>query len=394
MRAAAILGLGSSTRDLEPFQRACAAEWTIGLPAESEGLDAILVFGGDGTVHRHLGALVKLGLPVLVVPAGSGNDFARALGLLRERDSLAAWQKFASHEENIRVVDLGVITPIKLEAGLSARAAQEAGGEPAHRNRLSPESDLAVALKGPGLSWAVRAAKFIAALAAGVRGGHPERFAQPGVQACSDAKQRHEADPRRDAVESAPDALARPSLPGQGALGKTIYFSCVAGVGLDGEISRRANALPRWLRGHGGYALSLPAALLRFRPFPLKLSVAAEPNAREFFLRSQQPVTAAVFANTPVYGGGMKIAPRAKMDDGQLDVCVIRDISKLKLLGVFPSVYFGRHLGIREVEYFPAAAARVETERPLDVYADGEYVCRTPVEFNVARSCLRVIVPG
>lgn len=347
MRAAAILGLGSSTRDLEPFQRACAAEWMIGLPAESEGLDAILVFGGDGTVHRHLGALVKLRLPVLVVPAGSGNDFARALGLLRERHSLAAWRKFVSDGENVRVVDLGVITPIESVPATAAEAAPEGNAETAR------------------------------------------------LKACPDTNQTSVADVAGDyAPEPAPDALGRPSLHGQSALGKTIYFSCVAGVGLDGEISRRANALPRWLRGHGGYALSLPPALLRFRPFPLKLSVAAEQNAGEFFLRSQQPVTAAVFANTPVYGGGMKVAPRAKMDDGQLDLCVIRDISKLKLLGVFPSVYFGRHLGIREVEYFPAVAARVETERPLDVYADGEYVCRTPVEFSVARGCLRVIVPG
>jgi diacylglycerol kinase family enzyme len=149
--------------------------------------------------------------------------------------------------------------------------------------------------------------------------------------------------------------------------------------------------MPRWLRAHGGYALSLPAALLRFRPFLLKLSVGQGSNCDEFFPRSQQPVTAAVFANTPVYGGGMKIAPRATMDDGQLDVCLIREMSKLKLLSAFPSVYFGRHLGIREVEYFPATAARVETDRALDVYADGEFVCRTPVEIGTAQGALRVI---
>jgi diacylglycerol kinase family enzyme len=81
------------------------------------------------------------------------------------------------------------------------------------------------------------------------------------------------------------------------------------------------------------------------------------------------------------------------MDDGQLDICLIRDIAKLKLLSVFPSVYFGRHLGIREVEYFPTVCAKVETDRPLDVYADGERVGQTPVEIGVAPAALRVIVP-
>jgi len=315
MRAAAILGLGSSTRDLKPFQHNAHTEWVVGLPAQSDGLDAILVFGGDGTVHRHLAALVKLDLPVLIVPAGSGNDFARALRLFAVRDSLAAWFKFMAGSANIRVVDLGLITPI---------------------DRARVEDSVAVA-------------------ASGERG--------------------------------------RPPLHRQSDKGTPVYFSCAAGVGLDGEIARRANSLPRWLRAHGGYALSLPAALLGFQPFGLKLSVAHGEPA-EFCLHTQEPVIAAVFANTPVYGGGMKVAPKAKMDDGLLDICVIREISKLKLLSVFPSVYLGRHLGINEVDYFPAAQVRVETEHPLDVYADGEYVCSTPAEIGVERSALRVIVPA
>jgi diacylglycerol kinase family enzyme len=355
MRAAAILGLGSSTRDLKPFQKDSQVEWVVGLPAPREGLDAILVFGGDGTVHRHLGAVVELALPVLVVPAGSGNDFARALGLLRVHDSLAAWEKFVAGRENVRVVDLGVITPLVAQTGTAAKAAIFDGAETA-RLKACPDTN------------------------------QPDSSDQP------DNPRHPDLD---DAASAASDRRGRPSLHNESLYtrGKPVYFSCVAGVGLDGEISRRANALPRWLRAHGGYALSLPPALLGFRAFPLTLSVAQPDGAGEFLLRSQEPVVAAVFANTPVYGGGMKIAPKAKMDDGQLDVCVIRDISKLKLLGVFPSVYFGRHLGIREVEYFSAAGARVETGRPLDVYADGEFVCRTPVEIGVAPGALGVIVP-
>jgi diacylglycerol kinase (ATP) len=293
MRAAAILGLGSTLRDLQPFQIA-QTEWTVGLPTSREGLDAILIFGGDGTVHRHLRSLVNLQLPVLVVPAGSGNDFARALGLFREVDSLAAWHKFVADTARVRAVDLGTITPI---------------------------------------------------------------------------------------VSS-----TQPKL-------EPTYFSCAAGAGLDGEIARRANELPRWLRAHGGYALSLPGALLGFRSFNLKLTTADPESSATARAYADQLVVAVVFANTPVYGGGMRIAPKAQMDDGKLDVCLIRDISKLKLLSVFPSVYFGRHLGIREVDYFSVGCARVETDRPLDVYADGERVCGTPVEVGVAPAALRVIMP-
>jgi diacylglycerol kinase (ATP) len=294
MRATAILGLGCSAKNLKPFQTDTSIDWAIGMPAAADQADIILIFGGDGTVHRHLSQLMKLGLPVLVVPAGSGNDFARALGLNRVRDSLAAWRRFCAGHENIRVIDLGVITPLAV-----------AGGAPAP----------------------------------------------------------HE--PR--------------------------YFWSIAGVGLDGEVARRANELPRWLRGHGGYALTLTSTLFRFVPLPMKIMT--RDAAGGWTVRSDQPTILAAFANTSTYGGGMKIAPRARMDDGKLDVCVIGGIDPFKLACMFPTVCFGRHLSIREVEYFQVPRLRVETETPLDVYADGEYVCRTPVEVSVEHGALKVLTP-
>ncbi len=300
MRAAAILGLGCSAKDLKPFQadRACASstiDWRLGMPTASDQADVVLLFGGDGTVHRHLGQLVKLGLPVLVVPAGSGNDFARALGLQRVRDSLSAWEKFCAGTANVRGIDLGVITP--LETGT---------------------------------------------------------------------------------------ALAGKPLP------VSRYFSCVAGVGIDGEVSRRANRMPRWLRGQGGYVLSLLPTIFTFAPVPMKILTPGV-SAESWTTRSDQPTILAAFANTPVYGGGMKVAPQARMDDGLLDVCIVGGVAPLKLLTMFPSVYNGQHLKFREVEYFQADRARVETGSPFAAYADGEYVCETPVEVSVQSAALKVV---
>jgi diacylglycerol kinase (ATP) len=294
MRAAAILGLGCSPKNLKPFQADESIDWRIGLPAATDQADVILLFGGDGTIHRHLSQLVRLDLPVLVVPVGSGNDFARALGLRSVRDSLMAWRRFCAVQDNVRPIDLGFITPVK-------------------------------------------------------------------------------------AVGEAPAPHEFPH-----------YFCSVAGVGLDAEVARRANALPRWLRGHGGYALTLAPTIFRFAPFPMKIFT---PHEEGWATRSDQPTMLAAFANTSAYGGGMKIAPRAKMDDGQLDVCVIGGVDPFKLACMFPTVYFGRHLRIREVEYFQAARLRVETEPPLDIYADGEYVCRTPIEITVEHHALKVLTP-
>jgi hypothetical protein len=109
MRAAAIFGLGTSTQHLDRFRAGSATTWIEGLPSSASDTDAVVIFGGDGTIHRHLSALVRLELPVLVVPSGSGNDFARALNLRSVRDSLRAWRDFESGRVQPRAIDLGVI---------------------------------------------------------------------------------------------------------------------------------------------------------------------------------------------------------------------------------------------------------------------------------------------
>ena len=294
MRAAAIFGLGCSLKNLQPFQTDETIDWRVGVPSATDQVDIILLFGGDGTVHRQLSQLVKLKLPVLIVPVGSGNDLARALGIRRVRDSLAAWRRFSDRQDNVCAIDLGIITPVSSEAG----------------------------------------------------------------------------------VPPAPDEPAQ-------------YFCSVAGIGLDAEVSRRAHTLPRWLRRHGGYALTLGPAIFRFAPFPVKIMIAGDEGI--WAMRSSQPTILAAFANTSTYGGGMKIAPHAQMDDGHLDVCVIGGIDPFKLACMFPTVYFGRHLRIREVDYFQAARLRVETEAPLEIYADGEYVCRTPAEIGVHGGALKML---
>jgi diacylglycerol kinase (ATP) len=287
MRAAAVFGLGTSPKNLKQFRAGSSTQWIEGLPGSTSDAEAILIFGGDGTIHRHLEALVGLGLPVLVVPAGSGNDFARALNLRSVRASLLAWQKFEAGTLAARPIDLGLVTPAN-----------------------SPE--------------------------------------------------------------------------------KHYYFCCVAGCGLDSAVARFANQMPRWLRARGGYAMGLVPTVLRFKPFRLRMTTrngAASQSAEAL-------TTLATFANTRFYGGGMQIAPEAEMSDGLLDVCLIREVNKWKLLSLFPTVYFGRHLNLRESEYSKAESVWLETATPREIYADGEYVCATPAEIRVARQALKVITPA
>jgi diacylglycerol kinase (ATP) len=284
MRAAVIFGLGTSPADLKPFQTGSRAEWLHGLPAASGDADAILIFGGDGTIHRHLSALMRLHLPVLIVPAGSGNDFARALNLRSVRDSLRVWRDFESGTIQARAIDLGVIAP---------------SASPQH----------------------------------------------------------------------------------------THYFCGVAGCGLDSAVARRANKMPRWLRGHGGYALALLPLLLKLPAYSIRLTQVNGKDRTE----AERLTLLAAFANTEFYGDGMRIAPQADFADGKLDICRITTVNPFKLFCMFPTVYFGHHLLLPEVEYSRAERVHVETETPLEIYADGEFVCETPAEISVAAGALQVI---
>ena len=289
MRAAIIFGLGTSPADLKPFQTGSRSEWRPGLPAASGDADAILIFGGDGTIHRHLPALVRLQLPVLIVPTGSGNDFARALNLRSTRDSLRVWRDFEAGKIQARAIDLGVIVPTT-------------------------------------------------------------------------------------AVPSAsPD--------------HTHYFCGVAGCGLDSAAARRANEMPRWLRGHGGYALALLPLLLKLPAYSMRLTQVNGEDRTE----AERLTLLAAFANTQFYGDGMRIAPKADVADGKLDICRISTMNPFELFCMFPTVYFGHHLLSPKVEYSKADRVLVETETPLEIYADGEFVCETPAEISVAAGALRVI---
>lgn len=295
MRAVAIFGPNASESELRPFQ---SAEMKIpdaeSLSAAGE-VEAGLVFGGDGTVHRHLAAFVERKTPMLVVPHGSGNDFAVALGLRAAADALVAWKKFAGGGNNVRAVDVGRITPL---------------GEPG---------------------------------------------AQP------------------------------------------TYYCCVAGVGVDSDANRRANAQPAWLRRHGGYTLAALQAIFSFRPLQITVAAGGSPvnpaPGEPVPPGISEPGWMVAFANAPTYGHGMRIAPRAELDDGELDVCFLRRTGRLSLLRLFPKVFSGAHVSRPQVVYFQASGLRVETASPLDVYADGDYVCRTPVEVGILPGALRVIVP-
>lgn len=243
----------------------------LALEAVEQGTDALVVVGGDGMVHLGLQAVGGTDVPFGVAPAGTGNDFARAVGVPRG-DPIAAADIVVAGAE--RRIDLG----------------------------------------------------------------------RTGDQ----------------------------------------WFGGVVAAGFDARVNDRANRMT-WPRGRMRYNVAMLIELGVFRPVPYVLELDGEPWETSAML--------VVAGNIPSYGGGMKVTPDAVVDDGLLDVMVVKPLSTARFLTVFPRVYSGSHVTLPFVEIRRAKQVRIDAPG-ITAYADGERLGPLPQTFEAVPSALRVMVPA
>ncbi|HEU4706706.1 MAG TPA: diacylglycerol kinase family protein [Solirubrobacterales bacterium] len=161
-------------------------------------------------------------------------------------------------------------------------------------------------------------------------------------------------------------------------------FLGIASVGFDSECNRIANET-HWLRGNLVYAYSMPRTLIGWRPARFSLAVGEERKRFSGYF--------VAVANNSVYGGGMWIAPEAKIDDGEFDVVSIGELGKLRFLSSLGEVFKGTHLERDEVSVFRTPRLELDASRPFPVYADGDHLTDLPVSLRVLPRCLRILVP-
>ena len=334
MRVAAILHPYESDSILEPF-RLPGVNLFRGNEVERSDLpSAVIVVGGDGSVHRLLPSLALSDCPLLVVPAGSGNDFANSLGLRTIDDSVSAWKRFvATPERAVREIDL-VLLEDPAAPGFDERA---------NPDRVPDAPD----------TWTF---------------AEPDgRFKKPDRKlnsAIMQAALRHQADA---------ESVARRA-----------FFCCIAGIGLDAEANAIANRMPRWFLRRGGYSIAALRALLRHKPRHVTATLADG-------TRFSGPSLLCAFGNAQSYGGGLRMLPNAKLDDSLLDIAFVEAVSTSYVLRKFRTIYAGHHLQLPEVHYGKSSSLTIQTDEPMPIYADGEYIGTTPVRASVAPRALRVI---
>jgi diacylglycerol kinase (ATP) len=263
--------------------RSAAHALDVASGAVMDGRDAILVCGGDGAVASVLPALARGAVPLGVLPGGSGNDFARALGLPL-RDPVAVTRRLA----------LGAVGRVDLGSVGSVGSVGSSG-------------------------------------AGGAVGGR--------------------------------------------------WFGTVVAAGFDARVNERMNRMT-WPRGRFRYHAALVGELAGFRP----LSFVIETEDQRLELEAMLVAV----GNTPSYGGGMRICPAARIEDGMFDVTVVRRISRAKLIQLFPSVYPGTHVRRAEVLTLRGRSVSVAAAGVV-AYADGERVAPLPVVCKVESKVLPVL---
>ncbi|MFB9314702.1 diacylglycerol kinase [Nocardioides plantarum] len=240
--------------------------------AVADGVDALVVVGGDGIVNLGLQATATTPTPLGIVPAGTGNDVARYVGLTR-KDPLAATDRV------VRALTTGSRRTFDL-----ART----GGR---------------------------------------------------------------------------------------------FYATVLAAGFDALVNERANRMT-WPRGQMRYNLATLLELRTFEPRPYVLDLDGRTLTTEAML--------VAIGNGPSFGGGLRIAEGALLDDGLLDVVIIKPISKPELVRTYPRLFKGTHT--THPQYERHLVRRVTVAAPGIVgYADGERFGPLPLTIECVPAALEVL---
>ena len=162
-----------------------------------------------------------------------------------------------------------------------------------------------------------------------------------------------------------------------------IPFVAVAYVGFDAEVNKLANDRRGYFGGTLGYIVCVLKALKTFRPFEVEITI----DDHSF----RERVMMVTVANAPFYGGGMKIAPEAIMNDGLLDICIVKEISKLELLQQFPKVFKGTHVSHPRIMMKTGHKIKLLSDENRDIFADGEYVGTLPAECTIGSQTIQIM---
>lgn len=160
----------------------------------------------------------------------------------------------------------------------------------------------------------------------------------------------------------------------------SFWFIGSISAGFDALVARRANRI-KWPKGPAKYTIAMLLELASFRAIHFDAEIDGQARSFDAMLCAA--------CNTKGFGGGLLVAPEARVDDGLLDLFIVHKISRLELIKVYPKAYTGAHIGHPAVEIVRASKVKLSSGA-MPAFADGESVGSSPIEAEVVPGALRM----
>lgn len=162
------------------------------------------------------------------------------------------------------------------------------------------------------------------------------------------------------------------------------YITCnnIANIGIDADVAVEVAKFKKFLSGIFAYTLSLINVLIKYKPYSIIIDIDGKKIKRNIML--------VAFGNCSFYGGGFKILPGANPDDGYIDVIIVNEINKLKLLLLLPMAIFGKHTTLKCVETYRAERIHVSIEKKVAMCVDGEVLLSDNIVLHVRRNSVKI----
>jgi diacylglycerol kinase (ATP) len=187
--------------------------------------------------------------------------------------------------------------------------------------------------------------------------------------------------PRKDAAAAADRVIGATPRKIDLARCGSKYFVTVLAAGFDAIVNERANRMT-WPKGQMRYNLATLAELRVFEPLPYTIELDGEARRLDAML--------VAVGNGPSFGGGLRITEGAVLDDGLLDVVIIKPMSKAGLIRTYPKLFKGTHVTHPQYEHHLARSVTVAAPGIVS-YADGERFGELPLTIECAPGALTVL---
>lgn len=166
------------------------------------------------------------------------------------------------------------------------------------------------------------------------------------------------------------------------------YFLNVSSLGIDAKIAFNAKYFKRlpFINGFLAYYFSIMFTIFNYSSENLHIKI----DNTELILKS----LLVAFGNGSCYGGGMKVLPKAKIDDGYFDVCHVKALGKLKILRFFPLIIKGHHEKLAEfVTFYKCKTAEVSCKKAIPINIDGEILLSNHISLEIFSSKVKFVIP-